>query len=89
MSAAPLLIMASGIQVGGIMLGMFTLGYVGDQIGRKWGSVTSASFMFIGGVLLTSASGSNAAWAWVFIIGEAIFGYSPCFQGSQVCCGCG
>ncbi len=67
---------ASDPQVAGIMLGMFSLGYVADQIGRKWGSCITAGLMFIGGILLTSASGSLAAWAWIFIIGEAVFGYA-------------
>ena len=34
----------------GIILGMCTLGYLGDKIGRKWGSVFTASLMLVGAV---------------------------------------
>jgi Sugar (and other) transporter len=44
-------------QVAGIILGMLSLGFIGDLIGRKWGSVTTASLMFVGGILLTAADG--------------------------------
>lgn len=44
-------------QVAGIILGMLSLGYIGDLIGRKWGSVTTASLMFVGAILLTAADG--------------------------------
>ena len=35
----------SYIQICGIILGMITIGYLGDRIGRKWGSVTTVSIM--------------------------------------------
>jgi hypothetical protein len=31
---------------------MITLGYVGDRIGRKWGSVTTVSIMFVRPLLI-------------------------------------
>ena len=37
----------SYIQICGIILGMITIGYLGDRIGRKWGSVTTVSLMFV------------------------------------------
>ena len=37
----------SYIQICGIILGMITIGYLGDRIGRKWGSVTTISIMFV------------------------------------------
>ena len=37
----------SYIQIVGIILGMITIGYLGDRIGRKWGSVTTVSIMFV------------------------------------------
>ena len=37
--------MPSYIQICGIILGMITIGYLGDRIGRKWGSVTTVSIM--------------------------------------------
>eukprot|EP00884_Botryococcus_braunii_P017220 jgi/Botrbrau1/4181/Bobra.0192s0041.1 len=64
------------VQVAGIMVGMFTMGFVADQIGRKWGSVMCAAFMFAGGVILTASGGpSLLVWAWLFTVGQAIFGY--------------
>lgn len=42
------------IQIVGIILGMCTLGYLGDKIGRKWGSVFTASIMLVGAILLTA-----------------------------------
>lgn len=32
----------------GLFAGMICLGLIVDQIGRKWGSVTTASIMFVG-----------------------------------------
>ena len=62
------------MQVVGIMLGMLSLGFIADKIGRKWGSVCCAAFMFVGGILLTASSGPTlAGWAIMFTI-------------SQVCC---
>ena len=37
----------SYIQIVGIILGMMTVGFLGDRIGRKWGSVTTVSIMFV------------------------------------------
>ena len=47
------------IQIVGIILGMCTLGYLGDKIGRKWGSVFTASIMLIGAILLTATDGPS------------------------------
>ena len=33
------------IQIAGIVLGMITIGYLGDVVGRKWGSVATVSLM--------------------------------------------
>ena len=53
------------------MLGMLSLGFIADKIGRKWGSVTCASFMFVGGILLTASSGPTlAGWATMFTISQ-------------------
>ena len=32
---------------------MITIGYLGDKIGRKWGSVCTVSLMCVGAILLT------------------------------------
>lgn len=47
------------IQIVGIVLGMCTLGYVGDKIGRKWGSIATAALMLLGAILLVASSGPN------------------------------
>ena len=38
---------------------MITIGYLGDRIGRKWGSVTTVALMGIGAVLLTVQNGTS------------------------------
>ena len=35
-------------QVAGLFAGMICLGLIVDQIGRKWGSVSTAGIMFVG-----------------------------------------
>jgi len=36
-------------QVAGLCAGMIALGLIVDKIGRKWGSVSTALIMFVGG----------------------------------------
>ena len=64
------------IQIAGIMAGMLTLGYLGDQIGRKWGSVTTASVMLIGGIMLTASGGVSVK------VGVACF-YGRCSSDTK------
>lgn len=45
------------MQIIGIVLGMITMGYIGDTIGRKWGSVMTVSIMSVGAILLTAING--------------------------------
>lgn len=35
-------------QIAGIIVGMLSVGFIADRIGRKWGSVMTAAIMFIG-----------------------------------------
>ena len=58
----------SYIQIVGIILGMVTLGFVGDRIGRKWGSVTTASLMLVGAILLVSTSAPSQKGFVIFYI---------------------
>ena len=63
-------------QVIGIILGMCMMGYVGDTIGRKWGSVTTAVIMFIGGIMLTCLDGVNEkGLAIMYIVAQFVFGF--------------
>jgi len=50
-NAVDVLQIPSYIQIVGIILGMITIGYLGDRIGRKWGSVTTVSIMFVRSLL--------------------------------------
>jgi MFS family permease len=65
------------VQIIGIILGMCTLGYLGDKIGRKWGSVFTVSIMMVGCILLTltgiGLSGRQMA-IW-YIVAQFVFGY--------------
>ncbi|CAL8462225.1 g1756 [Coccomyxa elongata] len=64
------------VQVSGIIVGMLLMGYIADQIGRKWGSALTASFMFIGGIMLTASNGVTIqGWAIMFAVSQFIFGY--------------
>jgi len=47
------------VQVAGIIAGQITLGFLADRIGRKWGSVTTASLMLIGGILILASAGNS------------------------------
>lgn len=64
------------IQIVGIILGMCTLGYLGDKIGRKWGSVFTASIMFIGAILLVATDApTDKGFVIFYIISQFTFGY--------------
>ncbi len=47
---------------------MVTLGFIGDRIGRKWGSVTTASLMLLGANLLVSTSSPSEKGFVIFFI---------------------
>ena len=47
------------MQIIGIVFGMITMGYIGDTIGRKWGSVMTVSIMTVGAILLTALNGTS------------------------------
>ncbi|DBA96631.1 TPA: hypothetical protein ACH3X1_015490 [Trebouxia sp. C0004] len=64
------------IQIVGIILGMCTLGYLGDKIGRKWGSVFTASIMLVGAILLTAVDApSEKGFVIMYIVAQFTFGY--------------
>lgn len=63
------------IQIVGIVCGMITIGYLGDRIGRKWGSVTTVSIMGLGAVLLTVQNAPTEKGQLIFyIVAQFIFG---------------
>lgn len=63
------------IQIVGIICGMITIGYLGDRIGRKWGSVTTVSIMGVGAILLTVQNAPTEKGQLIFyIIAQFIFG---------------
>lgn len=47
-------------QIAGIIAGMVGLGFFADRIGRKVGSITTASIMLVGGILLTASDGPTS-----------------------------
>lgn len=66
------------IQIVGIILGMCTLGYLGDRIGRKWGSVFTASLMLIGAILLTATDAPTDRGFVIFYIISQVWHHHPC-----------
>ncbi|GAB4816605.1 hypothetical protein N2152v2_003651 [Parachlorella kessleri] len=63
------------VEICGVIFGMLSLGFLGDIIGRKWGSRLTMTIMFIGGVLLTSASSTNdSAFLAFFLFALAFYG---------------
>lgn len=64
------------IQIIGIIVGMFTLGSVIDRVGRKWGSVTTASILLVGGILLVASNGSNVLGFFaMYTVAQFVFGF--------------
>jgi MFS family permease len=45
------------LQIAGIMAGMIFLGFFADRLGRKLGSIITASIMLLGGIMLTASDG--------------------------------
>lgn len=66
-------------QVAGIIAGQITLGFLADRIGRKWGSVTTASLMLLGGILILASAGNSPHG--IFLM------YTTC-QVCGYCCAC-
>lgn len=50
-------------------------GIIGDQIGRKWGSVTTASIMTFGAIMLTCTNGvTTKGFTVMYLISQLVFG---------------
>lgn len=64
-------------QIIGIICGMITLGFIGDKIGRKWGSVTTVSLMLVGAIFLTAngAGLPGRGFTIMYIVSQFLFGY--------------
>jgi MFS family permease len=63
-------------QIIGITLGMCLLGFIGDMIGRKWGSVTTVCIMLVGAILLINVDAPNAkGFAVFYLIAQFVFGF--------------
>jgi hypothetical protein len=61
------------IETSFVIFGMILLGFLADWIGRKWGSRLTITFMVIGGIILSSATGSAQAFLTVFYIGICLY----------------
>ncbi|KAK9856439.1 hypothetical protein WJX84_007586 [Apatococcus fuscideae] len=63
-------------QVAGLIIGMIALGFSVDRVGRRLGSILTASVMLIGGILLTVSAGTSPhSVVLMLIIVQAIFGF--------------
>ena len=59
----------------GIILGMCLLGAIGDRIGRRKGSITTASIMLFGAILLTVQNGvTMKGFTVMYMISQLVFG---------------
>lgn len=65
----------STIEICGIVAGMLIISFFADWIGRKKGSRMCTSIMAVGGILLTAADGSAAAYLTLLCVGLSIFGF--------------
>jgi MFS family permease len=62
-------------QVGGIICGQLFLGFTADRIGRKLGSILTATTMLIGAILITASDGPTVNDQFImFTIVQFIFG---------------
>lgn len=62
-------------QVSGIIAGQLFIGFFADRIGRKYGSIMTASIMLVFGILITASSGSNENNLFImFTVVQALFG---------------
>lgn len=63
------------VEIAAVILGMGLFGLLATSMGRKWGSKSTATFMFVGLIIMVSASGStlNGMFA-MFNVGLALFG---------------
>ncbi|KAK9814173.1 hypothetical protein WJX72_001627 [[Myrmecia] bisecta] len=63
-------------QIAGIILGMIILSFFADRLGRKVGSITTATIMLVGGILLTASKSNTDKGVFVmYVICQAIFGF--------------
>lgn len=70
------------MQIIGIVFGMITMGYIGDTIGRKWGSVMTVSIMSVGAILLTAINGVTEGGFVVRIL-QLVLSSCTCMHASQ------
>lgn len=62
----------------GIILGMCLLGAIGDRIGRRKGSITTASIMLFGALMLTVQNGvTMKGFTIMYMISQFVFGWGP------------
>jgi hypothetical protein len=63
-------------EIGGVIAGMVTMGYIADKFGRRNGSRITSLVMLIGCILLTASYGSTLTGHFtMFTAALAIFGY--------------
>jgi MFS family permease len=62
------------LEIVGIMFGQVLVGYLGDQLGRRWGLIQDATIMFLGLLMLVAAWGVTQE-GWVICYAWALFFY--------------
>jgi MFS family permease len=58
----------SYIEVVGVIIGMLSFGVAADKLGRRWGSCSTATIMFVGGALTAGAYGGPDNWTGLFVM---------------------
>ncbi|KAL6777660.1 PTA1A [Auxenochlorella protothecoides x Auxenochlorella symbiontica] len=62
-------------QISGIIAGQLIIGFLADRLGRRAGSILTASIMLLFGILITASSGSNSGNLFImFTVVQALFG---------------
>jgi MFS family permease len=62
--------------VAGIIAGMLVLGFFADRIGRRIGSILTASGMFVGSILILASSGPTLEGQFImFNVAQSVFGF--------------
>eukprot|EP00898_Chlorokybus_atmophyticus_P004917 jgi/Chlat1/5426/Chrsp35S05231 len=63
-------------QIAGIIVGMLIISFFADRLGRKLGSVLTASIMLVGAGLMTGAAGRSTSGLFImFLVAQIWFGF--------------
>ena len=72
----PLIDVVTYMAIAGLILGMVSLGFLADRLGRRKGSRMTASVMLLAVVILTASAGTTIAGQFIMMtVGLTLFGY--------------